>query len=83
MAVARTTFAPEAYVNLAARPEGTARTVLFYRYWTLAEAFTKATGEGIAQDLKSFAFTEAGAPALTRVSAAWGPERRWRFYCRP
>jgi 4'-phosphopantetheinyl transferase len=83
MAVARTTFAPEAYANLAARPEGTARTSLFYRYWTLGEAFTKATGEGIAQDLKSFAFTEAGAPALTRVSTAWGPARRWRFNCHP
>jgi 4'-phosphopantetheinyl transferase len=83
MAVARTTFAPEEYANLAARPEGTARTALFYRYWTLGEAFIKATGEGIAQDLTSFAFTEEGAPALTRVTARWGPVERWRFYCEP
>jgi 4'-phosphopantetheinyl transferase len=83
MAVARTTFAPEAYANLAARREGTARTALFYRYWTLGEAFIKATGEGLTHDLKSFAFTGEGAPALTRVSAVWGPPRRWRFYCQP
>ena len=83
MAVARTIFAPEAYANLAARPERAARMALFYRYWTLGEAFIKATGEGIAQDLKSFAFTEEGVPALTRVSAVWGPARRWRFYCQP
>ena len=83
MAVAETTFAPEAYATLATNPEGTARTALFYRYWTLGEAFIKATGEGIAQNLKSFAFTEEGAPALTRVSAVWGPSRRWRFYCQP
>ena len=83
MAVARTTFAPEAYANIAACPEETARTALFCRYWTLGEAFIKATGEGIAQDLKSFAFTEEGVPALTRVSAVWGPARRWRFYCHP
>jgi 4'-phosphopantetheinyl transferase len=83
MAVARTTFAPEAYATLAARPESPARTALFYRYWTLGEAFIKATGEGIAQDLKSFAFTEKGAPALTRVDPIWGPTRRWRFFCHP
>jgi 4'-phosphopantetheinyl transferase len=83
MAIARTAFAPEAFASLAARPEGTTRTALFYRYWTLGEAFIKATGEGIAQDLKSFAFTEGGPPALTRVSAVWGPARRWRFYCEP
>jgi 4'-phosphopantetheinyl transferase len=81
MAVARNTFASEAYATLAASSEGTARTALFYRYWTLGEAFIKATGQGIAQDLKSFAFTKEGAPALTRVSAGWGPTRRWRFYC--
>jgi 4'-phosphopantetheinyl transferase len=83
MAVARTTFAPEAYASLAARAESAARTALFHRYWTLGEAFIKATGEGIAQDLKSFAFTEVGAPALIRVSPAWGPALRWRFYCHP
>jgi len=83
MAVARTAFASEACASLAARPEWGARTALFYRYWTLGEAFIKATGEGIAQDLKSFSFTQEGEPALTRVSAAWGPARRWRFCCQP
>lgn len=83
MAVARTTFAPKSFSHLANLPEGTARTALFYRYWTLGEAFIKATGQGVAQDLKSFAFTEQGPPALTLVSAVWGPTRRWRFYCQP
>ena len=83
MAVARTVFASDAYATLVARPECAARTALFYRYWTLGEAFIKATGEGIAQDLKSFSFTEEGAPELTRVSAVWGPARRWRFHCQP
>ena len=83
MVVVRTTFAPEGDAALVARSGSAARTALFYRYWTLGEAFIKATGEGIAQDLTSFAFTEEGAPALTRVSAAWGPIGRWRFYCEP
>ena len=56
---------------------------LFYRYWTLGEAFIKATGEGITQDLSSFAFTEEAVPALIRVSPGWGPIGRWRFYCEP
>jgi 4'-phosphopantetheinyl transferase len=81
MAVARTAFAPEGHAALAALSGQPARTALFYRYWTLGEAFIKATGEGITQDLNSFAFTEEGAPALTRVSTGWGPVGRWRFYC--
>jgi 4'-phosphopantetheinyl transferase len=83
MAVARTAFGPEGQAALAVRSEGPARSALFYRYWTLGEAFIKATGEGIAQDLTSFAFLEEGAPALTRVSAGWGPVGRWRFDCEP
>jgi 4'-phosphopantetheinyl transferase len=83
MDVARTAFAPEGQAALIARSGSSARTELFYRYWTLGEAFIKATGEGIAQDLTSFAFTEEGAPTLTRVSARWGPAGRWRFYCEP
>jgi 4'-phosphopantetheinyl transferase len=83
MAVATTAFAPEGHAALVALSGSAARTELFYRYWTLGEAFIKATGEGIAQDLTSFAFTEQGAPALTRVSAVWGPMGRWRFYCEP
>jgi 4'-phosphopantetheinyl transferase len=83
MAVAQTAFAREERDALAARSEPAARQVLFYRYWTLGEAFIKATGEGIAQDLNSFAFTDEGSPMLIRVSADWGPVERWRFFCEP
>jgi 4'-phosphopantetheinyl transferase len=83
MGLARTAFAPEGCEALRARSERSARTALFYRYWTLGEAFIKATGEGMAQDLTSFAFTDQGTPALVRVSADWGPLDRWRFYCEP
>ena len=83
MAVARSAFAPATFDAIAVCSEGVARTALFYRHWTLGEAFIKATGEGIAQDLSSFAFTNQGAPSLTRVSADWGPLERWRFDCGP
>ena len=83
MDLARIAFGPEAQDALAALAGPQARTLLFYRYWTLGEAFIKATGEGIGQGLSSFAFTEHGAPALTRIGAAWGPMERWRFHCDP
>lgn len=83
MAVARTAFALEGQAALVARSGWPARTALFYRYWTLGEAFIKATGEGISEDLTSFAFAEEGVPVLSRVSPRWGPEGRWRFYCEP
>jgi 4'-phosphopantetheinyl transferase len=83
MAVARTAFASEGLAALVARSEPAARRALFYRYWTLGEAFIKATGEGMAQDLTGFAFSSQGPPALTRVSADWGPVERWRFHCEP
>ncbi len=81
--VARTAFAPECHAALVERSRLAARTALFFRYWTLSEAFAKATGEGFTQDLSSFAFTDEGAPALKRVSANRGPPGRWRFYCEP
>jgi 4'-phosphopantetheinyl transferase len=83
MAIAKTAFAPEGQAALATCPGWRARTGLFYRYWTLGEAFIKATGEGISQDLTSFVFSKDGVPVLTRVSPNWGPVGRWRFYCEP
>ena len=82
ISIARTAFAPEAHAALIARSDWTVRTALFYRYWTLGEAFMKATGEGILQNVPSFAFTSQGAPSLIRVSAGWGPVGRWCFYCK-
>ena len=83
MAIAHAAFASEGRDALAARSDEAARTELFYRHWTLGEAFIKATGEGVAQDLSSFAFTNHGAPTLIRVSADWGPPERWCFGCGP
>jgi 4'-phosphopantetheinyl transferase len=77
-AVAATIFAPESCKALDA-VEGEARLAMFYRFWTLSEAFTKATGMGVFQGLDSFAFTGEGEAHLTRVTAGWGRAERWRF----
>ncbi len=54
--VAHRYFAPEeSAVVLSALPEQ--RLPLFYKFWTLKEAFIKATGEGLSRPLASFSFT--------------------------
>lgn len=61
-------FAPEeARVVTVAAPEERAR--LFFRFWTLKEAFIKATGEGLRRPLDSFSFR------LDPVRIAFHPER--------
>ena len=77
-AIAAIAFARESCKALDA-VEGDARTEIFYRFWTLGEAFIKATGLGVFQGLDSFAFTPEGQPGLTRVTPGWGPCERWRF----
>jgi 4'-phosphopantetheinyl transferase len=78
-AVAETVFAAASLSALANAAGDAARTALFYRFWTLGEAFIKATGEGLALGLKTFTFNASGAPYLIRVSGPWNPATRWRF----
>ena len=77
--VARSVFAPESLAALNALTTDNSRNALFYRFWTLGEAFIKATGQGITQGLDSFAFTANGTAQLIRVAPNWGPAARWRF----
>jgi 4'-phosphopantetheinyl transferase len=79
MQIASMQFAPEMLSDLKATETNAQRVALFYRFWTLGEAFVKATGEGIAQGLQSFAFSAYGDPVLTRVNDPWGPCSRWHF----
>lgn len=79
VSVAKTAFPDESVAALLASPSDLERRSLFFRFWTLGEAFIKATGEGFAQDLKGFAFSSSGRPYLTRVEAKWSPASRWRF----
>ena len=79
MQVADALFAREMFDELKAAENDGVRIALFYRFWTLGEAFIKATGEGLTQGLKSFAFTARNEPALIRVDAPWGPRDRWCF----
>lgn len=59
------------------------RTALFFRTWTLSEAYIKATGEGLGQGLATFAFNQHGPARLLRTTAPWGPPRRWALGAMP
>jgi 4'-phosphopantetheinyl transferase len=72
-------MAPEALAAFRRAQSVWERVELFFRFWTLGEAFIKATGEGVHQGLETFAFTEDGSPSLTRVTPGWGGTKRWRF----
>lgn len=66
--IADTVFAPEEALVLKSAPPALQR-VLFFRLWTLKEAFIKATGEGLRRPLHSFSFT------LDPVRIRFHPER--------
>ncbi len=55
LALADTAFAPEEAALLRSAPAAE-QPGLFLRFWTLKEAFIKATGEGLARPLASFSF---------------------------
>lgn len=51
--IARNYFTPEESAAIL-QEQGEKRRALFYRYWTLKEAYLKATGEGLAVPLHQF-----------------------------
>jgi 4'-phosphopantetheinyl transferase len=65
MRLARRYFAPAEVAALEALPAGE-RADLFYAYWTLKEAWIKARGGGVWQDIASVAF-DLGHPEQIRV----------------
>jgi 4'-phosphopantetheinyl transferase len=83
LAIARHYFAPEEVRVLNSASPGREGKV-FFRFWSLKEAFIKATGEGLNRPLDSFSFS------FEPVRIAFHPERdnrrghdssaNWRFW---
>jgi 4'-phosphopantetheinyl transferase len=83
LGIARHHFAPEEVRILNSAPRGQARKI-FFRFWSLKEAFIKATGEGLRRPLDSFSFS------FEPLRIAFHPERNdrpsrddpaeWRFW---
>jgi 4'-phosphopantetheinyl transferase len=61
-------LAPEEALVVSAAPLEQ-RAAIFFRFWTLKEAFIKATGEGLSRPLASFSF------AFNPVRVSFHPER--------
>lgn len=65
-------------VALSQVSEGESQDV-FFRYWTMKEAFMKGTGLGAALPLHDFD-VELGVPGLVRLKDNPGTPRLWRFH---
>ncbi len=77
--IARQYFAPAEAAALEALPaeqQGRA----FLEYWTLKEAYIKATGLGLSMPLKSFAFELADPPAISFNGSPGGDPSEWHFF---
>lgn len=73
--IARRFFAPAEEEALIALPPER-RIDAFFEIWTRKEAFIKATGEGVARGLDTFAVS-VGEPAALRVVDGRDPRGRW------
>ena len=76
--IARRYFAPSEARDLAALPAERQRRA-FVEYWTLKEAYIKATGLGLSMPLKSFAFQLTDPPAITLERPRSGEAAEWHF----
>jgi 4'-phosphopantetheinyl transferase len=77
MDVARRYFTAEEVAWLEALPVA-GRGAGFFRLWTLKEAFLKATGKGLTQDLSSFWFRVV-PPAIRFAATVPGRPEEWWF----
>jgi len=68
-------FCPEEAATLAAAPSDEARRQAFLRLWTRKEAFVKATGKGIADQLKTFRVDQERLQIFS--AGQWQESREW------
>lgn len=75
--LARKYFAPEEASLIAGLP-ASQQHVMFYRIWTLKEAYVKATGTGLATKLNSFSFS-FDPVSIKFIQPGSDPPEAWQF----
>jgi 4'-phosphopantetheinyl transferase len=81
LAFAEAYFA-QSEVELLRQAPPSERTRIFFRLWTLKEAYIKATGEGLNTSLNSFAFS-LDPIRVGFLSGSGKDASNWRFACLP
>jgi 4'-phosphopantetheinyl transferase len=72
-------FAPAECRQLDAAPADSRRE-LFFAFWTLKEAYIKATGHGLSMPLADFAFDLAASPSVSFAAHIEDDPRAWCFW---
>ncbi|MDH3771598.1 MAG: 4'-phosphopantetheinyl transferase superfamily protein [Nitrospirota bacterium] len=80
LGIASTVLAPYELHELSARPPAQ-RPRRFLEYWTLKEAFVKATGKGMSQPLDRFWFRleRVGKPTIGFAAGDSSHDDQWQF----
>ena len=78
LALARQFFSAAEATHLASLPPEQ-RTAAFFDYWTLKEAYIKATGMGLSMPLQSFSFTLGAPPVVSFVEDRGERPSEWHF----
>lgn len=76
LAIARRYFARLEADRLEALPPAERRR-RFLEYWTLKEAYVKATGQGLSADLQQFWFPAISPPAIAFATPSVGDASQW------
>jgi 4'-phosphopantetheinyl transferase len=76
--VARRFFAPAEVRHLESVASGRQPQV-FLEFWTLKEAYIKATGEGLSADLSSFAMQLSDPPTIAFANGNQAAADEWHF----
>lgn len=80
LGIAESYYHPDEFAYLQTLDEAAQRDS-FYRFWTLKEAFLKATGAGISAGLEKIQFELAGATIKAHIAVALGGDSdEWQFH---
>lgn len=79
LAIAKRFFAAQEYAHIAACPPEEQK-LMFFKYWTLKEAYLKAEGWGLSKRLDAVAFDVSSPITMSVLDSIAEPSSEWRFW---